>query len=151
MDARLILWGWFTPQLVQNKLIPDIEKNCMRYGIPSLTAYEIFQKSKAAPNSLFFLHSYADSDIPMGQEYQKIAVRENFEIQPASIQICHSKVLCFFTAVRMQPSECALRGYHELSLVQFKDGIPQMLYDELPEITELPFDNRNKKEICLFI
>ena len=39
-------------------------------------------------------------------------------------------------------------GHHESSLIQFKQGIPQMIYDELLEISELPF-NPAKKQICL--
>lgn len=147
---RLILWGWFNPKLVKNKLIPDIEKNCVQYGVMFPTAYEIFQKNKFAINSLYFHHSYAESDIPIGQEYKKIALMENYKILPDSIETCHSKIICFLTCnFKMQPSECAMRGHHESSLIQFEQGIPKMIYDELLEIAELPF-YPNEKQICLF-
>lgn len=41
---RLILWGWFSPKLVKNMLIPDIEKNIQKYGVRFPAAYEVFQK-----------------------------------------------------------------------------------------------------------
>ncbi len=101
-------------------------------------------------NSLNFHHSYAESDIPIGQEYTQIALMENYEILPASIQNCYSKIICFFTCnPKMHPSECAMRGHHESSLIQFERGIPQMIYDELLEISEFPF-NPDKKQICFF-
>lgn len=145
MDKNLILWGWFNPRLVKDIILPDIEKNCIQYGIYFPNAYEIFKKNKFAQNSLYFIHSYAPSDIPIGQEYREIALLKNSEVQPDSIQKCHSKVLCFFTAYRIQPSECAMRGHHEFSLIQFEQGIPQLIYDELPEITELSFIPQEKK------
>ncbi len=148
-QSRLILWGWFNPKLVKNKLIPDIEKNCVQYKVMFPTAYEIFQKNKFAINSLYFHHAYAASDIPIGQEYKKIARMENYKILPDSIETCHSKIICFLTNFKMQPSECAMRGHHESSLIQFEQGIPKMIYDELLEITELPF-HPNKKQICLY-
>ncbi len=147
---RLVLWGWFSPQIVKNKLIPDIEKNIMQFGVGFPIAYEVFEKNKYAADSLYFHHSHAESDIPIGQKYNKIALMENYEIMPNSIQTCHSEVICFFTCnPKMQPSEYAMRGHHESSLIQFKHGIPQIIYNELLEITELPF-NPTKKQICLY-
>ena len=147
---RLILWGWFSSEIVKNKLIPDMEKNIMQYGMTFPIACEIFQKNKCAVNSLYFLHSYAECDIPIGQKYTKIALMENYEIITNSIQTCHSEVICFFTCnPKMQPSEYAMRGHHESSLIQFGHGIPQIIYNELSEITKLPF-HPAKKQICLY-
>ena len=42
-----------------------------------------------------------------------------------------------------------MRGHHESSLIQFEQGIPQIIYNELLEITELPF-NPAKKQISLY-
>lgn len=57
------------------------------------------------------------------------------KIQPESIQKCPAKVLCFFTAFRTQPFHQASKGHHELSLIQFEQGIPSII-NELAEITE---------------
>lgn len=147
---RLILWGWFSPEIVRSRLIPDIERNILRFGVMFPAANERFQKNKYMADGLYFHHSYAESDIPIEQKYTKIALMENYEILPNSIQSCDSEVICFFTCnPRSQPSECAMRGHHELSLIQFEQGIPQIIYDELPEITEFPFDP-TKKQICLY-
>lgn len=147
---RLVLWGWFSPEIVSNKLIPDMEKNILQFGVMFPVAYEKFQKNKYATNSLYFHHSYAENEIPMGQEFTKIALMERYEILPGSVRACHSKVICFFTCnPKMQPSECAMRGHHESSLIQFEQGIPQLIYDELLEITELPF-YPSERQICLY-
>lgn len=145
---RLILLGRYNPKFIQNKLIPEIEKNCAEYGIKEPGAYEIFQKNKFPINSLYFHHSYAESDIPIGQEYKKIALMENYKIIPDSIQTCYSKIICFFTAYKIQPSEYTMKGHHENSLIQFDQGIPQIIYDELYEI-KFPFNPKGKR-ICLY-
>ncbi len=145
---RLILWGWYSPKLVENRLILDIEKNVQKYGVKYPAAYEAFQQNKDAINSLYFHHSYVESDILMGQEYTRIALGKHYEILPHTIQTCHARVICFFNAL-MLPSKYALRGNHESSLIQFEQGIPQMIYDELLEITELPFKPTDK-QIFLF-
>ncbi len=76
--------------------------------------------------------------------------RQDYEILPNSIQTCCSKVICFFTCnPKMQPSEYAMCGHHESSLIQFEQGIPPMVYNELLEITELPF-SPTKNQICLY-
>ena len=41
---RLILWGWFSSEIVKNKLIPDMEKNIMQYGMTFPIAFENTQK-----------------------------------------------------------------------------------------------------------
>ncbi len=150
MEQRFILWEWVNLQFARNVIIPNIEKNCVQYGAIFPMVYDIFQKNKFIPNALYFHHSYAENDIPMGQEYNKIALIENYKILPDSIQTCPSKILCFFTAYKTQPSEYALHGHHEMSLIQFEHKIPQIIYDELFEIKELPFFGPHKKQICLF-
>ena len=147
---RLILWGWFSLEIVKNKLIPDMEKNILQFGVNSPIAYQKFQKNKYDVNSLYFHHSYAENDIPAGQKYTKIALIDNYKILQNSIQTCYSEIICFFTCnPKMQPSERAMRGHHESSLIQFEQGIPGMIYNELFEITELPFSS-DKKQICLY-
>lgn len=146
---RLILLGRYNQQFVQNELIPEIENNCLKYGVLFPDAYEVFQKNKSAPDSLYFHHLYAESDVPIGQEYSKIAIADGYEILPHSIQDCNSRVLCFFTAFRSQPSSSAMRGHHELSLIQFEQGIPQIIYDELQELTKAPID-LSRRNICLY-
>ena len=42
---RLVLWGWFSTEIVKNRLIPDIEKNIMKYGVSFPVAYQTFQKN----------------------------------------------------------------------------------------------------------
>lgn len=131
----LVLWAKYSPTFVERELIPEIKENCAQYGIYSQSAYEAFEKDKFAANSLYFHHQYAEKDIPIGQEYEAIAYSIGGKIQPESIQKCPSKVLCFFTAFKTQPSHQASRGHHELSLIQFEQGIPPVI-DELVEITE---------------
>ena len=149
MENKLNLWGWYSPQTVVDQLIPEIEKNCRQYGIKWQAAYEIFQKNKFAQNSLYFHHGYAQSDIPIGQEYEEVWFIEDYKLPPVFVQRCHAKILCFFTAGRTQPSESAMQGHHELSLIQFEQGIPQIIYDELPEITEQSPLVSTRKRICL--
>lgn len=150
VQNRLILMGWFNPKFVQNELIPEFEENCAQYGIEFPAAYDIFQKNKFAENSMYFHHSYAESDIPMGQQYQYIALADGYKILADSVQACDSKIICFFTAYRSQPSECAMRGHHELGLIQFEQGIPQVIYDELFEIKDKQPFHPSGKQICLF-
>lgn len=138
MEKHLTLLAWFSPELAQNTLIPEIEENCRRFGVLYPKAYEMFQHSKFAKNSLYFHHSYADYDIPIGEEYEAAAmIDENWKIPVNSIYRSPSKVLCFFTAYKIQPADNAACGHHEFSLIQFPQGIPQLIYDKLFEITEL--------------
>lgn len=145
----LVLWAKYSPTFVERELIPEIKENCAQYGIYSQSAYEAFEKDKFAANSLYFHHQYAEKDIPIGQEYEAIAYSVGGKIQPESIQKCPSKVLCFFTAFKTQPSHQASRGHHELSLIQFEQGIPPVI-DELVEITERkPLNISESRFICL--
>lgn len=153
MKKSLDLIAWYNPELVENILLTEIEANCRKDGIMYPNAYEIFQQNKYAENSLYFHNFYAESDIPIGEEYEKIALREialreTFK-DPQFIQNCHAKVLCFFIEFRPQSADFAAKGHHELSLIQFPQGIPQIIYDELYEIKELkPLDV--KKTIHLY-
>ncbi|MDE6616676.1 MAG: hypothetical protein K2K35_08905 [Lachnospiraceae bacterium] len=147
---RLILMGWYSQDLARSWLLPEIEQNCSQNGIIFPEAYGIFQKNKFAENSLYFHHFYAESNIPAGQEYGKIALMDNYKILPGSVMDCHSKVICFFTAYRIQPSCSAMRGHHELSLVQFRQGIPQVIYDELAEVKKQSF-NPGSRYLCLYM
>lgn len=135
MEEYLILFERFSPAFVKHELIPEIEKNCTELGIFSQTAYDIFQKNKYAANSLYFHHDYAVADIPIGQKYEAVAYSKNRKLQYSSIQKCPSKVLCFFTAYKPRPSDNAMRGHHELSLIQFCDGVPSII-SELFERTD---------------
>lgn len=149
MKKSLVLIAWYNPELVEPFLLSEIEENCRKYGIMYPSAYEIFQQNKYAENSLYFHHHYAESDIPIGEEYEKIALQKDFKSEPQFIQDCHAKVLCFFIPFRPQPADYAAKGHHELSLIQFPQGIPQIIYDELYEIKELkPLDF--KKTIHLY-
>ena len=135
MEDYLVLLARYSPAFVEQELIPEIEKNCGHFGIYDSAAYDAFQKNQSAANSMYFHHNYAVADIPIGQEYEAIAYSEDWKIQEDSIQKCPSKVLCFFTAFRTQPSSQAARGHHELSLIQFKKGLPPMI-NVLFEVTE---------------
>lgn len=148
-ENRLILLGRYPQQFVQNSLIPEMEKNIARYSEFFPAACEVFRNCRQAENSLYFHHSYAENEIPMGQEYHHIALMERSRLLPDHVQVCRSKVLCFFTAFRIQPSPSAMRGHHENSLIQFPDGIPPMIWEELPEIGPSPIA-LPERQVCLF-
>lgn len=139
MEKRyLILLGWFEQGLMEREIMPEIERNCRERGVLSHRAYEIYQHCKWAENSLYFHHSYAGYDIPIGEMYEAIAlIDEEEKIRPGSMQRCQSEILCFFTAYRILPSEQAMKGHHELSLIQFKEGIPELIVRELFQIETL--------------
>lgn len=80
--------GMVSCGIVNNKLIPDMEQNILQFSVSFPITYEAFQKNKHTANCLYFHHSYAERDIPIGQKYTKIALMENYEILPNSIQIC---------------------------------------------------------------
>lgn len=145
---KLILMGRFSPDFAKNILIPEIEANCIQYHVEPWLI-EHFQKNKFAENSLFFHHAYSYADIPIGQEYE-IAARTaeyKWNIIPDSAIRCKSTVLCFFSMWHHCPLPYANHGHHELSLIQFQNGIPDMIY-ELTEITEKkPIEIT--QEICL--
>lgn len=120
---------------MKEDLIPEIEDNCVKYGIAYPNAYQKFQEYKFAPNSIYFHHGYAEKDILVGQEYTAAAYCRNGAIQSDSIQKCNAKVLCFFTAFHTRPSDLAMQGHHELDLIQFEKS-PLPIFNKLFEITE---------------
>ena len=62
-DRKLILMARFSIDYTQDKLIPEIETNCVEYRVdPQLAAN--FQRNKFAANSLYFHHAHAYADIP---------------------------------------------------------------------------------------
>lgn len=144
----LVLWKRFSNSYMKNELMPEIENYCVKHGIYSQVAYDNYQKNKFAENSLYLYHGYAESDIPTGIEYEVIARMGKYGvIQPDSVLKCHSKVLSFFTQYPVQPFYQADSGYHGLSLVQFEQEIPPMIY-ELEEVTQKePLDWTT--QICL--
>lgn len=144
----LILWKRFSNSYMKNELMPEIENYCIKHGIYSQAAYDNYQKNKFAENSLYLYHGYAESNIPTGIEYEVIArIGKYSTIQPDSIVECHSKVLSFFTQYPVQPFYQADLGYHGLSLIQFEQEIPPMIY-ELEEVKQKsPMDWTT--EICL--
>lgn len=101
----------------------------------SQVAYDRYVENKLLPNSLYFHHDYAVADIPIGREYEAIAYGKNGMVEPGSIQKCPSKVLCFFMAFRTRPSDSAMRGHHELSQIEFEQGVPTII-NKLFEITK---------------
>ncbi len=144
----LILWKRFSNSYVKNELMAEIENHCIKHGIYSQAAYDDYQKNKFAKNSLYIYHGHAESDIPVGIEYEVIArMGEYGIIQPDSVQECHSKVLNFFTQYPMQPFYQADLGYHGLSLIQFEKEIPPMIY-ELEEVMQKESMNWTT-QICL--
>lgn len=145
-DRKLILWARFHPDFSRNILIPEIETNSIKYQTDS-QLIEHFQKSQYAENCLYFYHGFAYADIPIGQEYQAIMRINKKGIELDSIMRCKATVLCFFSEFKQQPIAYAWHGYHASCLIQFHDGIPDII-EELYEITEKkPIEI--KQEICL--
>lgn len=147
---HLILLARYSKEMACNYLIPEIEKNCTEYGVICPKAYEIWKNNKFPPNSMYFHHSYAKYAIPMGEEYDKIAVIKDFELLPDTIQDCRAKIVCFFTAYKTQPNDTASEGHHELSLIQFEPEIPQLFYEELFEVAKPEPLELHHPEILLF-
>lgn len=135
MYRKFILLARYNMQFVRDMLIPEIESNINQHAISSPDVVEHFRKNQFAENSLYFHHSYAYADIPMGQTYEVIARMEKGKIQPDSVLRCKTKILCFFSAYQPQPMAYASHGHHENSLIQFEEGIPDLI-DELYEIKE---------------
>lgn len=144
---KLILLARFSPDFMRGKLIPEIEANCIRNHVDSGLVNN-FEKYKFAENSLYFQHSYAYADIPNGQEYEFIACMSKGGIVPESILRCKSTVLAFFSSYKTQPLPNASHGHHEISLIQFQNDIPKMIF-ELFEITDKTTALHDLPEICL--
>lgn len=145
-DRKLILWGRFHPDYSRDILIPEIEANSMQYHV-SPQLIDNFRKYQNAENCLYFIHGYAYADIPAGQEYEMIMRINRGGIMPDSIMRCKAIVVCFFSEFKTQPIAYAWHGYHAVCLIQFPDGIPDLV-QELYEITEKKPINITQ-EICL--
>ncbi len=148
-DQILKLLSRFSADFTHRILIPEIELNCVKYHVePGLV--EKFQRYKNTENSLYFAHSYAYADIPTGQKYEFIArISNNGMIVPESVIKCKAAVLCFFSNYRIQPQAFANHCHHEISLIEFYDGIPDLV-DELTEFTEKSKFLEYKQRIGLF-
>lgn len=146
-DRLLVLLARFSSDYIQDKLIPEIEANCTKYNV-SPALYEHFQRNKNAENSWYFAHSYAYADIPIGQTYEYIARRCDYKLIPESIVKCKAKVLCFFSDFKPFPMEYANHGHHEFSLIQFQDGIPDII-KELNEFTAKSKSLEYGQVLCL--
>lgn len=147
IDRKLILLARYQPEFAHDILIPEIEANCKVSDWCPAEVIANFLENKLAPNSLYIHHNYAYADIPTGQEYDMIALMERGKILRDTAMPCKSKVLCFFSAYRTQPLSHASHGHHENSLIQFEDGIPDMI-NTLYEITKKkPIEIQ--REICL--
>lgn len=135
MYRKFILLARYNMQFVRDVFIPEMEGNISKNPISSPEIITYFRENQFAENSLYFHHSYAYADIPMGQTYEVIARMEKGKIQADSVRRCKTKVLCFFSNYKSQPMGSASHGHHENSLIQFEDGIPDLI-DELYEIKE---------------
>lgn len=83
---------------------------------------------------MYFHHAHAYADIPIGQEYEFIARMSkggNHAWFYIEMQDNHPR---FFSSYRTQPLPHANHGHHENSLIQFQNGIPDMIF-KLHEIT----------------
>lgn len=145
-DRKLILLARYAPGYARDILIPEIEANSIQYHVNPMLV-ESFQRHKFAKGSLYFHHNRVYADIPTGQEYEIAARIYKGVIVPDSIVEIKATVLNFFTTFRIYPAEYANHGCHENCLIQFHDGIPDMI-NELYEIAEKkPMEM--KQEICL--
>lgn len=148
-ERKLILLARFHPDFVRNELLPEIEANSVQYHVePQLLEY--FRKCRFAENSLYFHHNYAYADIPAGQEYEFIMRICDGIVVPDSVMECKAKVLCFFSAFKTHPIAHANQGHHENCLIQFQEGIPDMI-QELYEIRErTPIEVRQEIGLCSY-
>ena len=147
MEDKLVLWARYQPAFVKQKIIPEIFENIKNDGMLWPEAYQVYKDNISKENCMLFHHSYTEQNIPMGKIYSHIAWIEDGVILPASIQECHAKAVCFLTAYKTQPSDHAMCGHHELSLIEFQK-VPSMIYD-LQEISKNK-TLRNGKYLCLF-
>ena len=145
-DRKLILWARFHPDFSRDVLIPEIEANSIQYHVaPQLI--DNFRKYRNAENCLYFIHGFAYADIPAGQEYEVVMRINEGIIDQESVISCKAIVLCFFSEFKMQPIAYAWHGYHAGCLIQFPDGIPDLI-QEMYEITEKK-SIKITQEICL--
>lgn len=145
-DRKLILWARFHPDFARHILIPEIEANSEKYHAEPQSV-ERFRNCRYAENSLYFHHNYAYAEIPAGQEYEAVMRITRGTIEQDSIIRCKTTVLCFFSNFKTQPIPYAWHGHHAICLIQFHNGIPDMI-QELYEIADKKTININR-EICL--
>lgn len=146
-ERKFTLLARFSPNFTRNKLIPEIDKNCIKYYVdPQLI--ENYQRYKFSEDSLYFHHAHAYADIPIGQEYEFIARMSGGVIVPDSILSCKTTILAFFSSYKTLPLPHANHGHHENSLIQFQNGIPEMIF-ELYEITDKTTALAYTPDICL--
>lgn len=146
-QRKLILLARFSSDFARDKLIPEIETNCANYPVEPWLI-ENFQRYKFADNSLYFHHDYAYADIPLRQEYEFIARMSKGAIIPDSVLRCRATVLAFFSCYKTQPLPHASHGHHENCLIQFQNGIPDMIF-RLNEITDKTTGLDYTPDICL--
>ena len=145
-DRKLILWARFHPDFSRDVLIPEIEANSIQYHVaPQLI--DNFRKYRNTENCLYFIHGFAYADIPAGQEYEVVMRINEGIIDQDSVISCKAIVLCFFSEFKMQPIAYAWHRYHAGCLIQFPDGIPDLI-QEMYEITEKK-PIKITQEICL--
>lgn len=145
-NCKLYLWARFHPSFSHDILIPEIEANCMQYHVDPLLI-DNFRKYQYTENCLYFIHGFADADIPAGQEYDIIMRVNHGGIDTDSAIRCRAAVLCFFSEFKTQPIANAWQGYHASCQIQFHDGIPNII-QELYEITEKK-PIKITQELCL--
>ena len=127
-DRKLILWARFHPDFSRDVLIPEIEANSIQYHVaPQLI--DNFRKYRNTENCLYFIHGFAYADIPAGQEYEVVMRINEGIIDQDSVISCKAIVLCFFSEFKMQPIAYAWHGYHAGCLIQFPDGIPDLIQE----------------------
>ncbi len=79
-----------------------MKNHCIKHGIYSQAAYDDYEKNKFAKNSLYIYHGHAESDIPVGIEYEVIARMGKWNmaaIRPDSVQEMSFKGVKFFYTV----------------------------------------------------
>ena len=147
MKDQLVLRARYQPMFIKQEIVPEIEENVNKYGILWPKAYQVYMENIHKENCILFHHSYTEQEIPMGKIYSHIAWIKDGVILSETIQECHAKVICFLTAFKTQPSDHAMCGHHELSLIEFQE-IPFMIY-ELQEISKNT-SLTTGKYLCLF-
>ena len=146
-ERKFTLLARFSPSFTRDRLIPEIDANCIKYQVDPLLV-ENYQRHRFSENSLYFHHAHAYADIPVGQEYEFIARMSGGVMVPDSILRCKTTILAFFSGYRTMPLPHANHGHHENCLIQFQNGIPDMIF-ELYEITDKTTALHYTPDICL--
>lgn len=146
-ERKFTLLARFSSNFIRDILVPEIDTNCIKYHVDSQLV-ENYQRYKFSEDSLYFHHAHAYADIPIGQEYEFIARMSEGVIVPDSILKCKTTILAFFSGYSTMPLPHANHGHHENSLIQFQNGIPDMIF-ELYEITDKTTALNYTPDICL--